>query len=307
MKTLSKKQVLILVIVLAVALNVITFLVAYPQTFTPEFPYLSRDFSAYYLGEWRLFHNPTEIYYPGPLPGDYQILPHPQAFKYAPSFLVLFTPILALNYQNALDAFDLLQVALIPVLAFFVYKLVKDKNVVLGSIAAVIVLIAPLPSLQIETEGINGPLSYHWINFTPQTLSQSYFVGYTVANAHILQTLLLVGALYFGFTKKPWLSALLLTLGSFDPRSAILALPLLLWYNRQSIVKFVVGASAFLAVFNLPFFFYYGIGFAFLKSEMSGYIVTQLYQYDWIPLYSIAALSIVEIITFVRSRAINHS
>ena len=158
MKTLSKKQVLILVIVLAVALNVITFLVAYPQTFTPEFPYLSRDFSAYYLGEWRLFHNPTEIYYPGPLPGDYQILPHPQAFKYAPSFLVLFTPILALNYQNALDAFDLLQVALIPVLAFFVYKLIKDKNVVLGSIAAVIVLIAPLPSLQIETEGINGPL-----------------------------------------------------------------------------------------------------------------------------------------------------
>lgn len=304
MRFLPKKQVLVLVILVAVSLNVITFLIAYPQTFTPEFPYLSRDFSAYYLGEWRLLHNPAEIYHPGPLPGDYQIPPYPQTFKYAPSFLLLFMPILTLSYQHALDAFDIMQVALIPVLAFFVYKLVKDKNLALASAVAVIVLIAPLPSLQLEPGG-GTSLSSHWILFSSQTVSQSYNMAYTLANAHVLQTVLLVGALYFGYTKKPWLSALLLTLGSFDPRAAILALPLLLWYNRQSIAKFLAGAVTFLAALNLPFFFYYGIGFSFLKSEMSGYVVSQFYQYDWIPLYSIAALTIAELITVTRTQMIN--
>ena len=140
---LSKKKKIILVILIAVALNVITFCVAYPETFKPESSTLARDFSAYYIGEWRLFHNPTKIYAGGAYPGDYQILPQPQTFKYTPSFLILFAPFLALSYQNALTAFDIVQLALIPALAFFVYKIVKDKNLVLGAIVAVIVLIDP--------------------------------------------------------------------------------------------------------------------------------------------------------------------
>ncbi len=104
------------------------FACAYPETFKPESPTLARDFSAYYIGEWRLFHNPTKIYWGGAQPGDYQILPKPQTFKYTPSFLILFAPFLALSYQDALIAFDIVQLALIPALAFFVYKMVKDKN-----------------------------------------------------------------------------------------------------------------------------------------------------------------------------------
>ena len=125
---LSNKQIIILVILIAVALNIISFCFAYPEISKPESATLARDFSAYYTGGYRLLHNPTKIYSEGIQPGDYQILPQPQTFKYTPSFLILFAPFLTLNYQNALTVFDVVQLALIPALAFFVYKIVKDKN-----------------------------------------------------------------------------------------------------------------------------------------------------------------------------------
>ena len=302
---LSKKQKIILVIVIAVALNAITFCLAFPETFKPESTIWARDFSAYYIGEWRLFNNPTKIYAGGAYPGDYQILPAPQTFKYMPSFMILFAPFLALSYQNALTAFDLVQLALIPALAFFVYKIVKDKNLVLGAIAAVIVLIDPLPSPSINSVEVNL-LHYRVFSLNAQSFSPSYYCGYVLANAHILQVVLLVGALYLGFAKKPWLSALLFAFGAFDPRAALLALPLLLWYNRQKILQFITATVTFVLATNLPFFFYYGIGFAFLHAEVNGNIVSQMYQYDWIPLYAVAALTIVEIITVIRRKRKMH-
>jgi len=237
-----------------------------------------------------LFHNPANVYAGGGQPGDYQILPHVQTFKYTPNFLILFAPFLSLSYQNALEAFNFLQIALIPALAFFVYKLVKDKNIVLGSVAAVIVLLDPLPSILMNSSNV----SLNFASFAP-----TYYLGYDLVNAHILQTILLVGALYFGFAKKPWASALLFTFGALDPRGALLALPLLLWYNRQNELKFIAGTGAFLAATNLPFFFYHGIGFSFLATEVNRNIVSQMYQYDWIPLYSVAALTVIEVITYV--------
>jgi hypothetical protein len=302
-----EKKWIILIILIAVALNAFTFCLAFPQAFQlQQSAAFAKDFSAYYIGEWRLFHNPTQIYYGGVEPGDYQILPRPQTFKYAPSFLILFSPFLTLSYQNALAAFDILQLALIPALAFFVYKLVKGKNLVLGSIAAVIVLIDPLHSPSISYSALSF-LHYRVATLNAQSFSPSYYSGYMLGNAHILQTVLLVGALYFGFARKPWLSALLFAFGSFDPRGALIALPLLLWYNRHLILKFITGAAAFFAATNLPFFFYYGIGFTFLHAEVSGSIVSQMYPYDWMPLYSIAALTIIEIITVVRNQKIHFS
>jgi hypothetical protein len=292
---LSKKQKIILVILIAVALNAITFCFAFPETFKPESTAWARDFSAYYIGEWRLFHNPTTIYRGGVQPGDYQILPAPQTFKYTPSFLILFAPFLALSYQNALTAFDLVQLALIPALAFFVYKIVKDKNLVFAAIAAIIILIEPLPAPPINQGALNL-LQCRFFSLNLQSLSPSYYAGYVLANAHVLQAILLVGALYFGFTKKPWLSALLFAFGSFDPRASLLALPLLLWYNRKGILPFIAGAVSFLAITNLPFFFYYNIGFTFLRSETSGSIISQMYPYDWLPLYAVVTLTILEII-----------
>ncbi len=299
---LSKKRAIILVILLAVLLNFSIFCFAYPQTFAPQTATLARDFSAYYTGGWRLLHNPTQIYSEGVQLGDYPILGQPQPFKYTPSFLILFAPFLTLNYQNALNAFDIVQFISILALAFFVYKLVKDKNLFLGVAVALIVLVEPVlftPSIKYDVANF---LHYRMLSLHVQTFSPSYYCGYLLANAHILQNFILVGALYFGFAKKPCLSALFFAFGLFDPRMALFALPLLLWYNRQSIWKFIGGSAVFLAATNLPFFFYYNIGFTFLQTETKASVASQMYLYDWIPLYSIGAFTILEIITVLYNR-----
>jgi hypothetical protein len=302
-KQLEKRKILNTILI-ALALNAFFFGVAFPLALQlPKSATFARDFSAYYIGEWRLFHNPTQIYYGGIIPKDFPILPRPQTFKYSPSFLILFAPFFTLSYSNALTAFDLLQFALIPALAFFVYNLVKEKNLVPSVIASVIILLQPLPSLSFASSSVNlFGMRVETLNI--QSFAPSYFIGYMMGNAHVLQTILLVGALYFGYTKKPWLSALFFTFGSFDPRGALLALPLLIWYNRQSLLKFIAGSAAFLAATNLPFFFYYGIGFTFLHAEVNGNIAFQMYPYDWIPIYSIAALTILEILTALSNRKV---
>jgi len=299
---LSRKIGIILLIALLVFLNLSIFIYAYPQTFKPEAPTLARDFSAYYLGEWRLLHNPTQIYSASVQPGDYPIQPQPQPFKYTPSFLILFMPFLTLSYQNALDAFDIVQALTILALAFFVYKLVENKNLFVGVAAAVIVLVDPILIAPSASYSIAGFLHYRMLSLHVQTFSPSYYCGYLLANAHILQTALLVGAIYFGYAKKPWLSALLFSFGAFDPRVALFALPLLLWYNRGSLWKFIGGSVAFLAATNLPFFLYNGVGFAFLATETNAATVSQMYLYDWIPLYSIVALSMLELVSVLYNR-----
>lgn len=303
-KTLTKNEKIISVILIAVALNAFTFCLAFPETFKPESGRWARDFSAYYIAEWRLFHNPTTIYWGGAVPGDYQILPEPQTFKYTPSSLILFAPFLALSYRDALTVFDIVQVALLPALAFFVYKIVKGKNLVSAAVAAIIILIEPLPTPPLNQAALNL-LQYRFFSLNAQSFSQTYYVGYALANAHVLQTALLVGALYFGFTKRPWLSALLFAFSAFDPRASLLALPLLLWYNKKKILPFIAGVVSFLAVTNLPFFFYHDIGFTFLRSETSGSIISQMYPYDWIPIYAVIALSIIEIINVTASTKLN--
>ncbi len=298
---LNNKRTITLVILIAIALNIISFCVAFPEITKPQSATLARDFSAYYTAGYRLLHNPTKIYFDGIQPGDYQILPHPQPFKYTPSFLILFAPFLTLSYLNALIVFDILQLALIPVLAFFVYKLVKDKNLILGAIAAFIILIQPLP-----TPSVNIPpaplVNLGLFSVNSQCFAPSYYCGYVFVNAHILQTVLLVGALYLGFAKKPWLSALFFTFGLLDPRAALVTIPLLLWYNRQKIRQFTLATITFVLATILPFFFYYNIGSTFLSTEMNANVISQSYAYDWIPIYGVAALTILEIITAILKK-----
>jgi hypothetical protein len=295
------KKTIVYWIVVAVIINVIYFCIAYPETLKPEPNSLARDFSAYYIGAWRLFHNPTQIYSGMAQPGDYQILPQAQTFKYTPSSLMLFAPFLSLSYPNAMITFSFLQFALLPLLAFFVYKLTKDKNPIIGSIVTVIILIEPLPVPPIFSS-TTGLLNYGTVGLNVLSLAPSYFIGYVVVNAHILQTILLVGAFYFASIKKPWISALLFAFSAFDPRASIFALPLLLWYNRQKIIQFISGSAIFLAVINLPFFFYYNIGLTFLFNGTSGDIASQMYSYDWLPLYAVMALIIMEIVSHGSSK-----
>jgi hypothetical protein len=302
---LNKKTAITSVILLAVLLNFQIFCYTYPHTFAPQTPTLARDFSAYYIAAWRLFHNPAAVYSEGVQPGDYQLIGQPQTFKYLPSFLIFFAPFLTLSYQNALNAFDIVQFLSIIALAFFVYKMVEDKNLFLATVVALIVIVDPIviaPSISYDSAVV---LHCRMVSLPNETFSPSYRWGYLLANAHILQNVLLVGAIYFGFKKKPWLSALFFTFGAFDPRCAFFALPLLLWYNRQSVWKFIGGAAFFIAVTNLPFFFYHDVGFTFLQSVVNGSVVSQMYLYDWIPLYSVAALTMAEIITAVINRKIH--
>jgi hypothetical protein len=272
MESKNKKLLLFSVIIISVALNAFTFCLAYPEANKPMSSIYARDFSAYYIGEWRLFHNPAAIYIGGSQPGDYQIPPNPQTFKYTPSFLLFFAPFLSLSYQTALNVFDILQLVSFLALAFFVYKIVIDKKQSWGITSAVIILVA---------------------------LDYAFYWGYAMANAHVIQTALMIGALYFAFSKRPWLSALLLSVASFDPRSTLLALPLLLYYNRQTMPKFLLGTITFIAALNLPFFFYYNIGFSFLREEVNGNIVSQIYTYDLIPMIAIITLTVLEAITII--------
>ena len=108
--------------------------------------------------------------------------------------------------------------------------------------------------------------------------------------------------MYLGFAKKPWLSALLFTFGLLDPRAALVTLPLLLWYNRQEIRQFITATITFVLATNLPFFFYYDIGSTFLRTEMNGNVISQSYAYDWIPIYGVVTLTIVEIITVILKK-----
>jgi hypothetical protein len=281
-----KKKILLTVILIALALNAYTFSIAYVAASKPFLEEYANDFSAYYIGAWRLYHNPTQIYAAGSYqPGDYVIEPTPQIFKYTPSFLVFFTPFLLLSYQDALNVFDILQFISIFALAFFVYRIVKDKNLVLGCIAAVAVLLVPTA-----------------LSFDAKVLFSGYYWGYAMANAHIIQTSLMIGALYFGFAKKPWVSAFLVAASSFDPRVTLLALPLLIWYNRQNLRKFIAGSVGFIAALNLPFFFYQNIGVTFLQEEVKGSIISQMYAYDWVPLCAVAALTIIEAVHIIAAK-----
>jgi hypothetical protein len=300
---LNKKTAISLVILLAVVINFQIFCYAYPQTFEPQAPDLARDFSAYYIAAWRLFHNPTAVYSDGVQPGDYQLIGKPQTFRYPPALLILFVPLLTLSYQNALNAFDIIQFLSILALAFFVYKLIKDKPLIASSVVAVIIIANPILFLPSVKYSVTSFLHWRIVSLNLQTISPSYYCGYILANAHILQNTLLVGALYFGFAKKPWLSALMLTFGILDPRSALFALPLLLWYNRNDILKFILGSAVFIGATNIPFFFYHGIGFALFQSNFRPAVnLAEMILYDWIPFCSVSALMILEVATALYNR-----
>jgi hypothetical protein len=292
------KRIILAVIAVALALNAVTFALAYPGMFKPSSPTLEKDFSAYYTAGWRLYHNPTKVYASGVLPGDYPLALKAQTFKYVPSFLLLVSPFLLLSYQDAFIAFNVLQLLLMPLLGFFVYKLVENKNLALAILACVVVLINPLPSLPLG-QATTNTLLYRFTSINPQTFSWSFYWGYVCGNAHVLQPVFLVAAMYLGFVKKPWLSGLMFALSAFDPRFALLALPLILWYNRKTLWRFAAGSAVFLSALNLPFFFYYGVGFELLRANASGNILSQMYAYDWIPFYTIFALAAAEVFTLL--------
>jgi hypothetical protein len=276
-----KKIVVLLIVIVSVLLNLYTFVQAYPETVKIDSgccasQILAKDFSAYYTGAWRLFHDPSNIYTRGLLnDGQPPIYPQPEPFKYLPSFLIFVSPLLVLNYQEALIAFDVIQFLLLPVIAFLVYTLLKDRSTLTIAVVIVIAILQP------------SPLP-HW------GLSVSYFWQWGEGQDKVLNTTLLLFSFYLGKSRKSILSGIALALGAFDPRFFLLSLPLFALYNQLDLKKAGLSLVASLAAFNSPLLLD-GIGVGFLRMVVQGGTATPLYYYALIPFLTLVSIILVNL------------
>ena len=271
------KTILFIAAAILIALNLYTFIVAYPETYTPspgintQGGILAKDFSAYYVGAWRFWHTPSQIYHFGALGGAEPFTPpYPQAYKYLPSFLLLVSPLISLDYQQALLVFDVIQLMLLPAMAYMLYKLLDNKHVAVTFAVMVVALLLPFPSP-------NGGLS------------MSYYWQWGEGQAKVLLTFLLLLSFYLGNKGKPVLSGIVLSLGSFDLRFGLLAFPLFVMFNRKNLKAATASAITALALSNMMLL-YPGIGSGFLGMVFGSGITTPLYYYSLIPFFTLMAL-----------------
>ncbi|HML03275.1 MAG TPA: hypothetical protein VK487_07875 [Candidatus Bathyarchaeia archaeon] len=290
-----KKIVVLLIVSISILLNLYTLVQAYPETFKIDSgccgsQILAKDFSAYYTGAWRLFHDPSNIYTEGLLnDGQAPIYPQaptlpPEPFKYLPSFLIFTSALLVFNYQEALIAFDIIQFLLLPVMAFLVYTLLKRRSILTIAIVIIIAILQPSPVP-------------HW------GLSVSYFWQWGEGQDKVLNTTLLLLSFYLGKGRKPVLSGVALALGAFDPRFFLLSLPLFIYYNSPYLKRAGLSLVASLAALNSPLLLD-GIGIEFLRMVIERGPTTPLYYYALIPfltLVSIMTVNIKEIYAVIKT------
>ena len=274
------KIVIIAAIAVIILLNLYTFIVAYPETYTitpginTSGTPLAKDFSAYYMGAWRLWNNPAHIYNFGALnDGEPTILPYPEEYKYLPSFLPIVSPLLALNYQQALLTFDVIQFMLLPLMAYILYKLLEHKHIAVTLAVMVVALLLPFPS---PNQGLS--LSYYW--------------QWGEGQAKVFITFLLLLSFYFGGRGKPYLSGIALAFGFFDPRFGLLALPLFTMYNRKNLKGATISLIGSLVLSN-SMLLYPGMASNFLSMVFASAVTTPLYYYAFIPFFTLLALIIV--------------
>ena len=274
------KTIFIIAVAVVIALNLYTLIVAYPQTYTPSpgintsGTILAKDFSAYYMGAWRLWNDPSHIYTFGALnDGEPVILPHPEAYKYLPSFLLVVSPFLSLNYQQALTAFDIVQFLLLPLMAYFLYKILGSKSLAVTFVVIVVALLLPFPTPQ-------------W-GFSP-----SYYWQWGEGQAKVFLTFLLLLSFYLGSRGKPVLSGVAFAFGFFDARFGLLAIPLFVMYNRQNIKPATASLVGSLLLSN-AMLLYPGMGISFLTMIFASAVTTPLYYYSLIPFFTLLALIIV--------------
>ncbi len=273
------KIILIAAVAVIILLNLYTFVIAYPETYTINSGIntsgtpLAKDFSAYYMGAWRLWNNPAHIYNFGALnDGEPTILPHPEEYKYLPSFLLIVSPLLALNYQQALLCFDIIQFMLLPLMAYIQYKLLDNKHIAVTLAVMVITMLLPFPT-------------------SNQGLSLSYYWQWGEGQAKVFLTFLLLLSFYFGNRGKPYLSGSALAFGFFDPRFGLLSLPLFIMYNRKNLKASTISLIGSLALSN-AMLLYPGMAPNFLSMVFASAVSTPLYYYALIPFFTLLALII---------------
>jgi hypothetical protein len=274
------KILIISAVAVIILLNLYTFIVAYPETYTitpginTSGTPLAKDFSAYYMGAWRLWHNPSHIYTFGALnDGEPSILPYPEAYKYLPSFLLIVSPLLELSYQQAFLTFDIIQFMFLPLMAYILYKLLENKHIAVTLAVMVIVLLLPFPTIN---HGLS--LSYYW--------------QWGEGQAKVFLTFLLLLSFFFGSRGKPYLSGVALAFGFFDPRFGLLALPLFIMYNRKNLKAATISLIGSLVISNATLL-YPGMASNFLSMVFASGVTTPLYYYALIPFFTLIALIIV--------------
>jgi hypothetical protein len=279
-KPSNAKIAFIIGVAVLIILNFCTFIIAYPETYAVDSgintsgSIVAKDFSAYYMGAWRLWHNPENIYAHGALGGAEPVIsPYPEDYKYLPSFLVIVTPFLTLGYQQALLAFDIVQFLFLPLIAYMLYKILDTKPLALTFIVMTIVLLLPFPTL-------------NW-GFSP-----SYFWQWGEGQAKVFIVFLLLLSFYFGCKGKPAVSGVALAFGFFDPRFGLLALPLYIMYNRKNLKVATASLILTLAVSNLMLL-YPSMGTTFTNMVFAQAITTPLYYYSLIPLFTLLTSIVV--------------
>jgi hypothetical protein len=270
----SRKKLFIVTVVILLLFNFFILLLAYPETFRLDGNgKLAKDFSAYYIGAWRLQHNPSQVYTRGLVnDGEPQIYPQPQGYMYTPSFLLFILPSLALEYHDAFVVFDALQFALLPLMAFLLYNLLNKKNLaVVIAVTVIVFLPFPLP---------------HWGPFA------SYFWQWAEGQAKVFETFLYLLAFYLGSRGKPYLSGVTFGLAAFDPRFALLSLPLFLFYNKSNLLKSIATGAATLLISNFMLF-YPATGLGFINMVLTSGLSSGVYPYALIPIFTLTSLIIV--------------
>jgi hypothetical protein len=270
----SRKKVLIVTVVILLLFNFCILALAYPETFRLDGGgRLAKDFSAYYIGAWRMLHNPSQVYTRGLVnDGEIQIYPQPQGYMYTPSFLLFILPFLSLDYHDGLVVFDAVQFALLPLMAFLLYNLLSKRNLaVVIVVMAIVCLPFPLP---------------HWGPFA------SYFWQWAEGQAKVFETFLYLLAFYLGSRGKPYLSGITFGLAAFDPRFALLSLPLFLLYNKSNLRASIASAVAAMLLSNFMLF-YPATGLGFINMVLTSGLNSGVYPYALIPLFTLVSLIVV--------------
>ncbi len=276
---MNRRLTIIAVVCISIILNLITFIIAYPEVFKIDpgccahVP-LAKDFSAFYTAAWRLLHDPSNIYTRGSLNnGEYLISPQPESFKYLPSFLIFVIPYLFFSYLNALVLFDITQFVLLIPIAFLIYRLLENKRLAAVAIVSIIALLLPFP-----LPGWGASASYYW--------------QWAECQSKVLNTFLILLSFYLGKRKRPYLSGIVFGLSFFDPRFALVSIPLFITYNKTMLRASSKATILSFGVSNLPLL-YPGTGSAFIQMVLNAGLATPVYPYAYIPLLTILAISIV--------------
>jgi hypothetical protein len=272
-----EKAILLVLAGALVLLNLSTFFVALPETSALDSGcctnhVVAKDFSSYFTAAWQLIHNPSQIYSNQNV-SSLGIYPTPEPFKYLPSILFLIAPLTALQYHSALLWFDWLQFFLLIPIAFFIYKLQKGKNLLGTSILLIVAVLEPSPI-------------FGW------GFSATYYWQWAEGQTKVLLLFLLLLSFYLGKKKLPIISGIVFGYSFFDPRFALLSIPLFLMFNDTKKLPAIISAVASILVFNsvllVP-----SIANGFLGMVFERGLSTPLYPYAFIPLLTIIVQSIL--------------